>query len=73
MHLLLHDLFVIHRVPNINVGFIWHMCHGRVQVEDVWRRVLAVEVRVETLHQGRFSLCRTSQVLERFVPCEQWA
>jgi hypothetical protein len=55
-HILLHDLFVVHRVPDINVGFVWHMRHSRIQVENVWRRILAVEVRIETLHQSCFSL-----------------
>lgn len=37
---LLHDLFVIYRISNIDVGAIWHMCDCRVEIENIWRRIL---------------------------------
>ena len=56
--LLLHDLAVVYRISNIDVRFIWHMCHGRIEIQDVRRCVFGVEIRVEALHEGCLALFR---------------
>ncbi len=43
---LLHDFLVIYRISNIDVRRVWHMSDGRIEVEDVWRSVLGMEVGV---------------------------
>lgn len=37
--ILLHDLFVVDRIAYVNIGGIWHMCDGGVEVEDIRRCV----------------------------------
>ena len=37
MDILLHDLLVIYRVPNVDVGVERYVCNGRVKVECVRR------------------------------------
>jgi hypothetical protein len=43
------------------------MRDGRVEVEDVGRRVFGVEVRVESLHQGRLALNTSGEDLRGSV------
>lgn len=43
-YVLLHDLFVVDRISNIDIGRVRHMCDGWVKVEDIGRGVLGVEV-----------------------------
>lgn len=53
---LLHDLFIVDSIPDINVRRVWHMRDSRIQVEDIRRRVFGMQVRVEALHQSGLSL-----------------
>lgn len=67
LHILLHDFLVIDRVPDINVRFVWHVRHGGIQIENVWRGILAVEVRIETLHQSCFALWKIGSALSGYL------
>jgi hypothetical protein len=51
-HTLSHDLLVVDRVPDVDVRVVRRAGHRRVEVEDVRRRALSVEVRVEPLDEG---------------------
>lgn len=37
IHLLFHNLGVIDRITNINIGFEWHVGDRRVEVENIGR------------------------------------
>jgi len=54
---LLHDLFVIHRIPNVNVGFKRDMRYCRIEIEDVRRTrgVDSVQMGIEALYKGRLA------------------
>ena len=51
---LLHHLLIVYRVSDVYVGVKWCVGNGRVEVEDIWRSVLGMKVRVETLYERRF-------------------
>lgn len=53
---LLHNLFVVDGISDINIGGVRHMRYSWVQVENIRRCILRVQVRVETLHQSCFAL-----------------
>jgi hypothetical protein len=60
MHSLLHDLVVVDRVANVDVGSEGKMSNGGVEIEDVGRLLLRVEVRVDALHERRLAAaCHT--------------
>lgn len=44
MYSLLHDFLVVYRVSDIDVGTVWHMRNGRVQVEDIRRSLLGMQI-----------------------------
>ena len=50
---LFHDLVVVDRVSNVDVGSEGKMSNRRVEIEDVRRLLLLVEVRVDPLHERR--------------------
>jgi len=52
---LLHDFLVLDRVADVDVGAERDAGRGRVQVDDVGRLLLHVQVRVEPLHEGRLA------------------
>ena len=58
MYLLLHDLLVIYCISDVDVCVEGHVGHCWVEVDNVGRRLLRVQVRVQSLHQR--SLARTS-------------
>ena len=53
--LLSHNLLVIERFPDINVTFKWDSSDRRIQVDDIWRIPLGVEMGVDALHESRLA------------------
>lgn len=37
---LLHDLFIVDGIANVDIGGVRHVRHSRVQVENIWWSVL---------------------------------
>ncbi len=50
-----HHLAVVDRVADVDVAAERHARHGRVEVDDVGRRALRVEVGVDPLHESCFA------------------
>lgn len=50
---LLHDLSIVDGVADIDVAVERYIKHGRVKVDDIWRSLLRVKMRVYALHKGR--------------------
>ena len=69
-HALLHDLLVVDCVPDVDVGSVWHMCDSWIEVEDVRRGILGVQVRVESLHQSRLALVVSPSLGQEGRPTE---
>ena len=57
---LLHDLLVVDRVANVNVGGVGHVLHGGVEVDEVARVATLEEMGIEPLHQRRLAAARHS-------------
>jgi hypothetical protein len=54
-HELFHHLLIIDSIPNVDVGLIRYMGHSRIQVEDVRRFSVSVQIRVDLLDKCRFA------------------
>jgi hypothetical protein len=52
---LFHNLLVVDCIPDVDVGRVWHVSDSRIQVDHIGRRVLAVQMGVESLHEGRLA------------------
>jgi hypothetical protein len=52
---LLHDLLVVDGVADVNVGLVWHVVHGRVQVQHIRCLLRLVQVCIEPLQQTGFA------------------
>ena len=52
LDVLLHNFFVVHRVPNVNVALEREVLDRGVKVDNIRRLLLGMEMRVETLHEG---------------------
>lgn len=57
---LLHDLFVIHRIADVNVGFKRDIGHCGIEIEDVGRPrgVDGVQMGIDALYKGRLACAR---------------
>jgi len=33
---LLHYFLVVDGIPNVDIGFVRHICHSRIEIENVW-------------------------------------
>jgi hypothetical protein len=53
--ILFHDFFVVYRVADVDVGFVGEVKDCWVEVEDIGRVSLGMEVDVETLHECCFA------------------
>ena len=40
-----------HSVSDVDVGFVWHFQDGRIQIKDIGRGVVLVEICVDPLQQ----------------------
>jgi hypothetical protein len=52
---LLHDLLIINGISDIDVGVEGHVSDGWVEIDNVGRLLLLMEVRVQTLHKRRLA------------------
>ena len=52
---LLHYFLVIYRISNIDVRLEGDVGYSGIEVQDVWRRRLGVQVRIDALDEGRLA------------------
>ena len=53
--ILLHHFFIINRVADVNIAIKRDIEDGGVKIDNIWRRVLGVEIGIDALHKSCFA------------------
>ena len=53
--ILLHHFFIVNRVADVNIAIKRDIADGGVEVDNIWRRALGVEMGIDALHESCFA------------------